>query len=461
MSSKESRREFLKLAGGLSAGLMLGTAGCGYTNAQPTGKPPKSTAASAAGLTAKPLDTVRIGMLGVGDRGSQHLDKLVQLKHARVVAIADPRAVAAQEAKKFCTDAGRPAPDLYTDGEHDYKKLLGRDDIDAVIISTPWRWHCPMGVDAMNAGKHAFIEVPMALTIDELWQLVDTSERTRMHCMMMENVNYGRDELLALNLCRRGVLGELTHGEAAYIHDLRSQMKHIEHDTGSWRTGYHTREDGNLYPTHGVGPVAQYMNIDRTDDRFHSLVSMSSPALGRQKFAKDNFPPVHPRNQVKYISGDINTSIIKTQVGRTILVQWDTATPRPYSRLNLIQGTNGTFAGFPTRLAIEGRGSYHHWTQGDGMQEVYDEFEHPLWKRIGEEATRAGGHGGMDYAMTYRIIECLHKGLPMDQNVYEGASWSAVRPLSTWSVAHGGQPIEFPDFTRGKWKSTSPLAIIS
>ncbi len=460
MPNKETRRDFLKLAGSLSAGLMLGAAG-GAAKAKTIGKPPKAIGASAAGLTAEPLDSVRIGMIGVGDRGMQHLDKLVQFKHAQIIAIADPHAPAADKARKFCTGAGRDAPAIYADGDHDYQRLLQRDDIDAVWISTPWRWHCPQGVDAMSAGKHAFIEVPMALTVDELWKLVDTSEKTRKHCMMMENVNYGRDELLALNLCRRGVLGDLTHGEAAYIHDLRYQMKEIDRGTGSWRTGYHTQENGNLYPTHGLGPVAQYMNTDRTDDRFDSIVSMSSPALGRQKFAKDNFPPDHPRNQAKYISGDMSTSLIKTHLGRTVMVQWDTATPRPYSRLNLIQGTNGVFTGFPTRLAIEGRGSYHEWTQGDGMQAVYDEFEHPLWKRIGDSATRAGGHGGMDYAMTFRIIECLRKGLPLDQNVYEGASWSAVRPLSAWSVAHGGKPIKFPDFTRGTWQTTTPLQIIS
>jgi predicted dehydrogenase len=458
--NKESRRDFLKLAGTLSAGLVLGTSGCS-SNAKPTTKPPKSSATSAAALTAMPLDTVRIAMIGVGDRGMQHLDKLVQFKHVKITAIADPYQAAANKARKFCTDAGRTAPDLYTNGNHDYKKLLQRDDIDAVFISTPWHWHCPMGVDTMLAGKHAFIEVPMALTINELWQLVDTCEKTRQHCMMMENVNYGRDELLALNLCRRGILGDLTHAEAGYIHDLRYQMLDTDHGTGSWRTDYHTKENGNLYPTHGLGPVAQYMNIDRTDDRFNTLVSMSSPALGRQKFAKENFPPDHPRNQAKYISGDMSTSLIKTHLGRTVMVQWDTATPRPYSRINLIQGTHGAFAGFPTRLALQGRGSYHEWTQGQDMQEVYDEFEHPLWKRIGEEATRAGGHGGMDYAMIFRIIECLRKGLPMDQNVYEGASWSAVRPLSAWSVAHGGQPIKFPDFTRGQWQTTAPLQIIT
>lgn len=456
----ESRRDFLKLAGSLSAGLMLGAAGCsGQTKT--IGRAPKASGKSAAALATEPIDTVRIGMIGVGDRGSQHLDKLLHIKHVEVVALVDPHVPAAKKGQQTCVEAGRTAPDLYTDGDHGYKRMLERDDIDAVWISTPWRWHCPQGVDAMLAGKHAFIEVPMALTVDELWKLVDTCEKTGRHCMMMENVNYGRDELLALNMCRHGLLGELTHGEAAYIHDLRYQMKEVDYGTGSWRTGYHTKENGNLYPTHGLGPVAQYMNVDRTDDRFHTMVSMSSPALGRQKFADANFPADHPRRHVKYISGDMSTSIIKTHLGRTIMVQWDTATPRPYSRHNLIQGTNGVFAGFPTRLAVEGRGSYHHWTQGDGMKEVYEEFEHPLWKRMGEEAKKVGGHGGMDYIMNSRIIECLRNGEPMDQNVYEGASWSAVRPLSAWSVAHGGAPIKFPDFTRGRWKATMPLGIVS
>ncbi len=458
--ANETRRDFLKLAGSLSAGVLLGTTGCA-SSSKPFGKMPKASGGSAVALTGQPLDTVRVGMIGVGDRGSQHILKLVQIKHVEIVALADPYVSAAKKNQIICTEHGHTAPDLYTNGEHDYKRMLERDDIDAVWISTPWRWHCPQGVDVMLAGKHAFIEVPMALTIDELWKLVDTCEKTGQHCMMMENVNFGRDELLALNLCRHGVLGELTHGEAAYIHDLRYQMKDIDHDTGSWRTAYHTKENGNLYPTHGLGPVAQYMNVDRTDDRFHSIVSMSSPALGRQKFAEANFPPEHPRRKAKYISGDMSTSIIKTHLGRTIMVQWDTATPRPYSRHNLIQGTNGIFAGFPTRLAVEGRGSYHHWTQGDELKEVYEEYEHPLWKRMGEEAERVGGHGGMDFIMNSRIVECLRNGEPMDQNVYEGASWSSVRPLSEWSVAHGGAPIMFPDFTRGKWKSTMPLGIVS
>ncbi len=456
----ETRREFLKLAGSLSAGLMLAAAGC-TGGAKTQGKTHAATGAAAAALSAGPIDTVRIGMIGVGDRGSQHIDKLIRIKGCEIVAIADPHIASAKKNRQVCIEAGRGTPDIYTKGEHDYKRMLDRDDIDAVWVSTPWRWHCPQGVDAMLAGKHAFIEVPMALTVDELWKLVDTSEKTGLHCMMMENVNYGRDELLALNLCRKGVLGDLLHGEAAYIHDLRYQMMDMDHGTGSWRTGYHTQENGNLYPTHGLGPVAQYMNCDRSDDRFDAIVSMSSPALGRKQFAEANFPQGHPRRQMNYICGDMSTSIIQTHMGRTIMVQWDTTTPRPYTRHNLIQGTNGVFAGFPTRLALQGRGSYHEWTEGDAMQEVYDEFEHPLWRRMGEEAAHVGGHGGMDFIMNSRIIECLRGGEPMDQNVYEGASWSAVRPLSAWSVAHGVKPAAFPDFTRGNWRGTRPLGVIA
>jgi len=301
----------------------------------------------------------------------------------------------------------------------------------------------------------------MALTIDELWRLVDTCETTGKHCMMMENVNYGRDELLALNLCRHGLLGELLHAEASYIHDLRSQMHHVDYGTGSWRTAYHAQENGNLYPTHGLGPVAQYMNLDRTDDRFSHLVSMSSPALGRRRYADEKLADDNPWRKLENICGDINTSIVKTHLGRTVMIQWDTTTPRPYTRHNLIQGTNGVFAGFPSRLALGDRGNYHEWTQADGLHEVYEEFEHPLWRRMGEQAKRVGGHGGMDFIMNSRIIECLRNGEPMDQNVYEGASWSAVRPLSAWSVANGGRPADFPDFTRSKWATTDPLMIVT
>ena len=297
-----------------------------------------------------------------------------------------------------------------------------------------------------------------------MWDIVNTSEKTQKHCMMLENVNYGRAELMYLNMCRQNVIGELLHGEAAYIHELRWQMMQDEKGTGSWRTLHYRELNGNVYPTHGLGPVAQYMNLSRGDDNFKSLVSFSSPALGRKLYAEKNFPKDHKWNKMEFKNGDLNTSIIKTELGRTVLVQWDETSPRPYTRLNLIQGTKGTLAGYPTRGAFEGgfediTKDHHSWIQGDDLEKLYEKYDHPLYKRLNSK-TKKSGHGGMDGIMMYRIVECLHKGLPLDQNVYEGCFWSAVTPLSGKSVKEDGMPQIFPDFTRGEWKKTKPLEIV-
>ena len=322
-----------------------------------------------------------------------------------------------------------------------------------------------MVIQTMLDGAHAFCEVPLALTTLEMWDIVNTSEHTQKHCMMMENVNYGRDELMYLNMCRKGVVGDLLHAEAAYIHELRFQMNQEERGTGSWRTNHYAEGKGNLYPTHGLGPVAQYMNIAREEDNFKTIVSYSTPALGRKSYANKNFDKDHKWNKLNYNNGDLNTSIIKTNMGRTILVQWDETSPRPYTRHNLIQGSKGTLAGFPTRVAIEGgfegiSEDHHSWIQGKDLNLLYEKYDHPLYKRLNSK-TKKSGHGGMDGIMMYRIVECLQKGLPLDQNVYEGCFWSAVTPLSGKSIDENGMPQEFPDFTRGKWKQTNPLNIIT
>lgn len=266
-------------------------------------------------------------------------------------------------------------------------------------------------------------------------------------------------------MCRLGVIGEPLHAEAAYIHELRFQMKEQERGTGSWRNHHYANRNGNLYPTHGLGPVAQYMNLGRTDDNFSSLVSFSTPALGRKLYAEKNYDADHKWNQLDYKGGDMNTSIIKTNLGRTIMIQWDETSPRPYSRHNLIQGTKGILAGFPTRVALEGgvegiTENHHSWVQGDQLEALYAKYDHPLYKRL-NAAAKGSGHGGMDGLMMYRIVECLQKGLALDQNVYEGCYWSAVSPLSESSVAQGGSPQAFPDFTRGKWRETAPLQIVT
>ena len=453
--TEHDRRGFLKALGGLCAAATgVAAAGAG----QPAGAQPAGGGGAAAGLTAPKLDTIRWGLIGVGIRGSSHVEQLLRLDSCEVTAICDIRPSAIARTLEIVRKAARRDPSVIEGQADAYRRLLDRSDVDAVIISTPWEDHVPQAVHTMRAGKHAFIEVPAAVTIDECWQLVDTAEATRLHCMMLENVCYGRDELLALHMCRQGLFGDLTHAEAAYIHDLRWQAKEITEGTGSWRLAHYEKRNGNVYPTHGLGPVAQYLNVNR-GDAFAHLVSMSSPALGYREYAAREFPPDHPRNRAKYVCGDMNSSLIQTARGRTILVQHDVTTPRPYSRLNLIQGTKGALGGFPTRIAIEGRTDFHAW-QTD-MVPWYREFDHPLWRKVGEVAAKAGGHGGMDFVMLWRVVQCLRDGLPLDQDVYDAASWSVVAPLSEQSVARGGAPVDFPDFTRGAWRSMAPLGIVS
>lgn len=447
------RREFLQVAGAAGAALATGTL---PSEAQT----PRSKGKSVAGLTTPKLDRVRVGFIGVGARGSGHVAHMLNIDGVEVKAIADPHAPTAEASAKRCVDKGRPAPTLYTNGDRDYRRMLERDDIDIVLIATPWDWHVPQAVDAMKAGKHAFIEVPAATTLEGCWQLVDTAEQTQRHCMMMENVNYGREELMVLNMCRKGVFGELLHGEAAYIHDLRGQMNEVERGTGSWRTYQYAKRNGNLYPTHGLGPVAQYMNVNR-GDRLDYLTSMSSPARVREIYGREHFPADHQWNKLKFTAGDINTTIVKTVNGKTIMIQWDEQLPRPYTRHNLIQGTKGIWAGFPDRVVIEGRSpSTHSWEQGQALGNYYDEFDHPLYKRMGEEAKKNGGHGGMDFLMLWRIVYCLRNGEPLDQDVYDAATWSSIFPLSERSVKNRSQSVDVPDFTRGKWKTMPPLGIV-
>ncbi|SVC69070.1 uncharacterized protein METZ01_LOCUS321924, partial [marine metagenome] len=277
---------------------------------------------------APKLAGVRFGVIGTGERGSSLLPLLLGIPDVDLIAVCDTDPISLDNAKSVIVKSGKQGVDVYTGGDYSYREMLERDDIDAVLIATPWHWHAPMSIDAMKSGKHAFVEVPMATTIEDMWQMVEVSESTRMNCMMMENVCYGRDEMMVLNMVQRGLLGKITHGEGAYIHDLRWQMKEIERKTGSWRTHYHTTMQGNIYPTHGLGPIAQYMNINR-GDRFNYMTSMSSPALGRAAYAKREFPANHERNRLKYIKGDMNSTLIKTARGRSIVVQYDTTTARP------------------------------------------------------------------------------------------------------------------------------------
>jgi hypothetical protein len=450
-----NRRELIKAAGAAGASLALSPLAVGVTNVTPEQK-----GKNVAGLVTPKMDTVRVGFIGVGARGSGHVATMLTLAGVEIKAICDVHKPSLDAAIKQCVTKGRAAPAAYGANATDYRRMLDRDDLDIVLIATPWDLHVPMAVYAMKHGKHAFVEVPASTTVEGCWELVDTAEQTQKHCMMMENVNYGREELLVLNMCRQGVFGELLHGEAAYIHDLRGQMNEIEHGTGSWRTYEYAKRNGNLYPTHGLGPVAHYMNVNR-GDRMDFLCSVSSPSRVRAMYAKEHFPAGHERQKIKFVCGDINTTIVKTALGKTIMIQWDEQLPRPYTRLNLIQGTRGVWGGFPDRCVIEGQGGTGSWKQGDGLKALYEKYEHPLWHRLEAEAKANGGHGGMDFVMLWRIIYCLRNGEPMDQDVYDAASWSVIAPLSEHSVAHRGKSMDIPDFTRGKWKTMKPLGIVS
>ena len=465
--SKLDRRNFLKKTSLTAAALATATA----FDSCATEEQERPTGSQYMGDFAAPkLDTVRIALIGVGARGSGHSTDFASLEGTEIVAISDLYEDWAKRSADRCKEIGAGQRHqnikLYHGDENLWKQMLMEVKPDAVIIATNWKNHAPMAIEAMKQGAHAFVEVPIATTIEDMWTIVDTSEATGKHCMMMENVNYGRDELMFLNMCRQGLIGDILHGEASYIHELRFQMEEQERGTGSWRTYHYANRNGNLYPTHGLGPVAQYMNLARTDDTFGTLVSYSTPAMGRAKYAKEHYPADHKWNQLNYKGGDLNTSIVKTQMGRTIMVQWDETSPRPYSRLNLIQGTLGTLAGFPTRVALEGgvegfTDSHHSWAQGqEALAALYERYDHPLYKKL-NETTKNSGHGGMDGIMRYRIVESLRTGTPLDQNLYEGCFWSAVGPLSEKSVAEGGMPQAFPDFTRGGWKETKTLGIIS
>lgn len=478
------RRTFIKSAAAITASSITASQADTFTQIKPETLLQHK---NVVGLTVPAMDVVRVGFIGVGQRGIGHVKHCCHIEGVEIKAICDLHQDVIDKSCQYVFEQLGKQPDQYTGSEFAYKDMLNRQDIDIIIIATPWRWHAPMAIDTMNSGKHAFVEVPLATSVEECWQLVETAERTQKNCMMMENVCYGRDELMVLNMVRQGLFGDLLHGEAAYIHELRWQMKEVNRKTGSWRTEWHSRVNGNLYPTHGLGPICQYMNINR-GDQLDYLTSMSSPALGRSMYAAREFPDDHERNQMRYIAGDMNTTLIKTKLGRSIMVQHDTTTPRPYTRHNCIQGTNGVFAGFPNRIALETlpkeiqvvyQREYQQqlaaWQNSDQSSQIpkpksfhqWDEdmtpwrsiFDHPLWQKMGIEAQRNGGHGGMDFLMLWRIVYCLRNAVPLDQDVYDAATWSVITPLSALSVANKSQSVDIPDFTRGAWKTTSPLNI--
>lgn len=393
------------------------------------------------GIPFERCELVRVGFIGVGGRGRSLLHEMLACDGVQVTAVADVSEAAVAKAVDQITGAGQPAP-VALSGSDSWRHLL-ENELDLVIVATPWATHTPYALAAMAAGKHVAVEVPIATTVEECWQLVETSERTRRHCLMLENCCYDYWETLVKRMVKAGLLGEITHAECAYIHDLRAMLLE-DRSEGLWRRQAHIDRDGNLYPTHGLGPVAQILGIG-AGDRFDYLVSMSSREIGLSAYRDATLPADDPKRQEIYRCGDMNSSLIRTVQGRTILLQHDSHTPRPYERGFLIGGTKGLFRDYPPRLYLDGVGTHEAWLP---IEEYKAQWEDPLWTNLGELARKRGGHGGMDFIMIYRLLQTLHEGLPPDIDVYDAVEWSVPGPLSELSVANRSRPVDFPNFRR-------------
>ncbi len=449
------RRDVLRLgAAGLAYGALSGYGPRAADAHDGTSAGVVPGAAPEAPFAAPPIETIRIGFVGVGLQGGSHVRNFLKLDGVEVVALCDIDEARLSEVSGWVTADGRPEPRLYGRTPTDFVRMCETEELDLIFTATPWEWHVPVCVAAMENGKHAATEVPAAYTLEDCWKLVGTAERQQKHCVMMENCNYDRPEMMVFHMARLGVFGELLHAECGYLHDLRA-IKFEDAHEGLWRRWHATQRNANLYPTHGLGPVANVMDINR-GDQFAYLVSMSSPSRGLQEWAREHVPEGDPKRAERYVCGDVNNSLVKTVNGRTIIVSFDTNLPRPYSRIHKVQGTRGLFHGYPNRVHVEGRGPEHQWEE---MSAYLEEFDHPLWKDL-DAMSEGAGHGGMDFIEDYRLVKCLHEGLPTDMNVYDAAAVSAVGPLSEWSVANGSRPIDFPDFTRGRWKTWPKLGIL-
>lgn len=468
---KSNRRNFLKTATAVGAGAISS----GFLQGCAPGSPESEMAYiiesvkrvhsqkfNMSGYAAPALPLVRTGIIGLGDRGSGAVERLSYIEGVEIVALGDLRQAAVEASQKYLSGIGRPAAQGFYGDDTIWKKLVELPDLDLIYICTPWVWHTPMALYAMENGKHVACEVPVARTIDEAWQLVEASERTKKHCMMLENCCYDFFELLTLNMARQGMFGDIIHAEGAYIHNLmgynfKKPVDDRQSDgayTGMWRLKENSLRNGNLYPTHGLGPVCQVMNINR-GDRMEYLTSMSTNDFTMGKHAKElaaGDPFFSPFADKQY-RGNMNTSLIRTNLGKTIMVQHDVSSVRPYSRIHLISGTAGAASKYPepSRIALG-----HGWMNEEELASATEKFTPEIVKRVGEMARKVGGHGGMDFIMDWRLIDCLRNGLPLDQDVYDGALWSSIAPLSEWSVANRSQSIDVPDFTCNSWKTNSP-----
>jgi len=434
----------------------------------------KTTAIAGTGLAfapsialgkGKPDSKLRLGFIGVGLRGAWHLENTLKRNDVEVTAICDIDAKRLDICQKLITEAGQKKAAEFGKDDYDYRNLLELEKVDAVIISTPWLWHTPMSVDAMKAGKYTGVEGPAATSLEECWDLVNTFEETDTHIMFLENVNYRRDVMAVLNMVRQNVFGELIHFRCGYQHDLRKvKFNNGEQPYGGgvmfgkkamseaqWRTMHSLKRNADLYPTHGVGPIAAYADINR-GNRFVSLTSHATKARGLHEYIVREGGPDHPNAKLNWKLGDVVTTTIDTANGETIIITHDTSLPRPYSLGFRVQGTKGLWEVDGNRIYIEDISDPHRWDDADKWLKKYD---HPLWKRFADDAEGAG-HGGMDFFVLNAFIESAKRNIAPPLDVYDAAAWSAITPLSEVSIANNGEVQDFPDFTRAQWIKRQP-----
>ena len=411
-------------------------------------------------FAADPIDTVRTGFIGLGMRGPDAVRRFTYIDGAKVVALCDLEADRVAKSQEILAGRGKPAAAEYS-GEDGWKQLCERDDIDLVYICTNWQTHVEMAVYAMECGKHVAVEVPAAMSVAECWRLVDTSERTRKHCMMLENCVYDFFELTCLNMAQQGLFGEVLHAEGAYIHNLEPFWDYY-HD--NWRLDFNQKHSGDVYATHGFGPDCQVLNIHR-GDKLEYLVSMDTKSVVGLEVAKEKM------GVDTFANGDQTSTLVKTRNGKTVLIQHNVYTPRPYDRMYQLVGTKGfadkypnsAFAFEPDQIADAAAEydnlSSHSYVPREVRDSLMAKYKHTIAKEIEEKAREVGGHGGMDFIMDYRLVWCLRNGKPLDMDVYDAAEWSCLGELTAASIANGSKPVKIPDFTRGRWNKVDGLKL--
>lgn len=411
---------------------------------------------SMLGFAADPIPVVRVGFIGLGMRGPGAVERFTHLEGVEIKGLCDLEQSNVDKCQRILEGAGFPKAESYV-GDEAYKQLCERDDVDLIYIATDWVNHVPIAVYAMEHGKHVAVEVPAAMSVAECWQLVDTSERTRRHCMMLENCVYDFFELTTLNMAQQGLFGEILHAEGAYIHNLAPFWDKYQ---GNWRLEFNRTHRGDVYATHGFGPDCQVLNIHR-GDKLDYLVAMDTKSVVGRSIAEKSM------GVADFANGDQTTTLIRTANGKTVLLQHNVYTPRPYDRMYQVVGTKGFAQKYPVQgYAFEPEQledidhedlTSHGFVPAEVRKELMERYKFPFAREIEAKAREVGGHGGMDFIMDYRLVYCLRNGLPLDQDVYDAAEWSCIGELTAASIENGSMPVAVPDFTRGRWQKLDGL----